>query len=225
MNPIEVPLSESSPAHLLGLQSQKAAATLQGWKNVASELDRGVRTVQRWERDLGLPVHRVGSKPRCPVFAFAEELYRWLRETGDLPSYTHSAVVNHTLQEQSSHIHIVNRLREPNLGKDRLCYPQRRKTSKGRNVQAIIKFLAEESSRRPTGNCEQCHSPLRAVEGHFRLSATEQNWVIPIVFCPICDLETIGGLGAKQSADSHDSILKEVGRRPESVNRSNCDHP
>jgi len=41
-------------------------------------LDRGVRTVQRWERELGLPVHRIGRGPRSPVHAFPEELQAWL---------------------------------------------------------------------------------------------------------------------------------------------------
>ena len=45
-------------------------------------LDRGIRTVQRWERDLGLPVHRVGNGPRSPVHAFPAELQAWLLRTG-----------------------------------------------------------------------------------------------------------------------------------------------
>jgi hypothetical protein len=52
---------------------------LQSWKEIAAELDRGVRTVQRWERTLGLPVHRVGKRSRSPVFAFKDELRAWLR--------------------------------------------------------------------------------------------------------------------------------------------------
>jgi hypothetical protein len=58
-------------------------ATLQSWKEIASELNRGVRTVQRWERKLGLPVRRVGKGPRIPVFAFKDELHRWLRRNAD----------------------------------------------------------------------------------------------------------------------------------------------
>lgn len=42
---------------------------------------RSVRTVQRWERELHLPVHRLGKEPRSPVFAFKEELQLWLCET------------------------------------------------------------------------------------------------------------------------------------------------
>jgi hypothetical protein len=56
-----------------------ACPTLQSWKEIASELNCGVRTVQRWERNLGLPVRRVGKGPRGRVIAFKDELDRWLR--------------------------------------------------------------------------------------------------------------------------------------------------
>jgi len=41
-------------------------------------MGRGVRTVQRWESELGLPVHRVGRGPRSPVHAFTSELSAWM---------------------------------------------------------------------------------------------------------------------------------------------------
>lgn len=58
----------------------KHAKTLNSWKEIASYLGRGVRTVQRWESELGLPVHRMGSSDRSPVFAFRAELDGWLRK-------------------------------------------------------------------------------------------------------------------------------------------------
>jgi hypothetical protein len=49
---------------------------LDSWKAIASYLRRDVRTVQRWEKALGLPVHRV---PRSKlVFAYRNELEAWL---------------------------------------------------------------------------------------------------------------------------------------------------
>lgn len=51
---------------------------LNTWKEIASYLDRGVRTVQRWERELQLPVHRVGKGTHAPVFAIASELNFWI---------------------------------------------------------------------------------------------------------------------------------------------------
>src|SRR5262249_41133439 len=57
-------------------------AILHSWKEIASELNRGVRTVQRWEQQLNMPVRRVSQGPRSPVFAFPAELHRWLRRKG-----------------------------------------------------------------------------------------------------------------------------------------------
>lgn len=51
---------------------------LNGWKEIANHVQRGVRTVQRWERDLGFPVHRVGNGTRAPVLAASEEVDQWL---------------------------------------------------------------------------------------------------------------------------------------------------
>ena len=52
---------------------------LNSWKEIASHLGRGVRTVQRWERELQLPVHRIGTGPRSPVYALTTELNFWIR--------------------------------------------------------------------------------------------------------------------------------------------------
>lgn len=50
---------------------------LSGWKEIAGYLRKGVRTVQRWERVHGLPVHRVGTDSEI-VFARRAELDLWL---------------------------------------------------------------------------------------------------------------------------------------------------
>ena len=57
--------------------------SLNSWKEISLYLDRGVRTVQRWERELGLPVHRIGRGPRSPVHAFPSELQAWLLRMGN----------------------------------------------------------------------------------------------------------------------------------------------
>jgi hypothetical protein len=57
---------------------------LNSWKEIASYLDRGVRTVQRWERELQLPVHRIGKGKRSPVYAIATEVKLWLC-TAEIP--------------------------------------------------------------------------------------------------------------------------------------------
>ncbi len=52
--------------------------TLNGWKQIASELDRSVRTAQRLEKKFGMSIRRLGNAAGAPVFAFKEELRRWL---------------------------------------------------------------------------------------------------------------------------------------------------
>jgi hypothetical protein len=51
---------------------------LNSWKEIANYLGRGVRTVQRWEVQLGLPVHRPAGKDHSAVLAFSSELDEWL---------------------------------------------------------------------------------------------------------------------------------------------------
>ena len=50
---------------------------LDSWKEIASYLGRGIRTVQRWEREEGLPVHRLAHAERGSVFADPTELTEW----------------------------------------------------------------------------------------------------------------------------------------------------
>ena len=54
---------------------------LNSWKEVANYLGRGVRTVQRWEQELSLPVRRPRGKSRSAVIAFKTELDLWLHES------------------------------------------------------------------------------------------------------------------------------------------------
>ena len=50
---------------------------LDSWKEIAAYLGRDVRTVQRWERRDGLPVHRLHHSRLGSVFAYAAELDAW----------------------------------------------------------------------------------------------------------------------------------------------------
>lgn len=52
---------------------------LSGWKEIASYLGKGVRTVQRYERQLGLPVRRPAGKPWGSVVATKAELDAWVK--------------------------------------------------------------------------------------------------------------------------------------------------
>ena len=50
---------------------------LESWKEIAAYLKRGVRTVRRWEREEGLPVHRQMHRKLASVYADAAEIDRW----------------------------------------------------------------------------------------------------------------------------------------------------
>ncbi len=50
---------------------------LDSWKEIAAFLGRGVRTVQRWEREEGLPVHRLLHDKRGSIYARKQELAAW----------------------------------------------------------------------------------------------------------------------------------------------------
>ena len=53
---------------------------LNSWKEISAYLGRGVRTIQRWERYNGLPIRRIGTGVRAPVYALSDEIDQWLRK-------------------------------------------------------------------------------------------------------------------------------------------------
>ena len=65
------------------LESPNRGSTMQSvlgsWKEIASYLGKGVRTVQRWERCSGLPIHRPSGTSKGVVIAFPAELDQWVR--------------------------------------------------------------------------------------------------------------------------------------------------
>jgi len=57
-----------------------ARPRLDSWKEIATYLKRSVRTVRRWERQEGLPVHRHRHHMQATVYAFVPEIDKWLEE-------------------------------------------------------------------------------------------------------------------------------------------------
>lgn len=53
---------------------------LNGWKEIANYLNRGVRTVQRWE-EIGCPIHRPHNRKRSAVMALPAEIDEWVHST------------------------------------------------------------------------------------------------------------------------------------------------
>lgn len=50
---------------------------LESWKQIAAYLNRGVRTVRRWETEEGLPVHRHMHRALGRVYAYKSEIDGW----------------------------------------------------------------------------------------------------------------------------------------------------
>jgi hypothetical protein len=59
-------------------------STLNGWKDIAAYLGKSVRSVQRWEATLGLPIHRIHTSDGHIVYADRDEIDRW-RSARDTP--------------------------------------------------------------------------------------------------------------------------------------------
>ena len=63
------------------------SGVLSGWKDIANYLGQAVRTVQRYECELGLPVHRPSGKLCGSVIAVKSDLDAWVaaRPARDFP--------------------------------------------------------------------------------------------------------------------------------------------
>ncbi len=87
------------------MAGQQSTEILNSWKEIATYLGRGVRTVQRWEHDLGLPVHRPRGKQRSAVVAIPDELDKWIQRTP-------AQALNNAI---SNHIELARNLRDQAL--------------------------------------------------------------------------------------------------------------
>lgn len=76
---------------------------LSGWKEIASYLGKGVRTVQRYERELGLPVRRPAARPRAAVVATKQELDAWVTASPIRAAFRLSATIAPSQYLASAH--------------------------------------------------------------------------------------------------------------------------
>ncbi len=163
---------------------------LHSWKEIAAELDRGVRTVQRWERTLQLPVRRLGNGPRSPVFAFQDELRLWLRARGgkgtngnSSPSHPEASGVMPSAGSNGS----SQRLKSSSVQSIR-----EKAEAKSRIVQSIRDFFDNaESTRQKQHECHRCGSCMQFLDRDFWLYGTEIKWKIPVQICPACDSDLL----------------------------------
>ncbi len=159
---------------------------LQGWKEIAAELDRSVRTVQRWERTLNLPVHKLGKGRVCPVFAFRNEVQLWLRSadggvSGDITRASESEGKSVSAKRKSPHPAAL--LKERRNGKRGAVAVE------PEIIKSLNAFFALEGARYNADGCQTCKTPAQYLVGHFWLYGTEKTWQVSVPFCPNCDSE------------------------------------
>src|SRR5215470_7292747 len=73
-------MADSNSGSGSGTTAPSNERRLESWGEIASYLRREIRTVQRWERNLALPIHRLSVGKNSSVFAYPSELDKWYKE-------------------------------------------------------------------------------------------------------------------------------------------------
>lgn len=117
---------------------------LNSWKEIAAYMGRGVRTVQRWERLLALPVHRIGKGKRSPVYAYARELNFWRTTSG------YSQIVKPSGAPNGAKLHLAD-------SKQHTGRPVEQSRRLLQGIHTLVQTVAETSirQRRQTENLQK----------------------------------------------------------------------
>jgi hypothetical protein len=103
--------------------SPDAPAVLTCWKDIAQYFGKGVRTVQRWEQCMGLPIRRpagmVHKGPKSAVIAYSHDLdvwllSRWSLRPGENKAETSGVVLNRQIlcREIANGVQVARELRQ-----------------------------------------------------------------------------------------------------------------
>src|SRR6185437_14147841 len=185
--PIQRPTPGSPKSNIVRFTPRAPAtnATLQGWKEIAAELNRSVRTVQRWEQNLGLPVHKLGNGLGSPVFAFKEELRSWLRVKADKGMKTETGASSTSVAIDQDEL--LDGLRPAVPMKGRGTFKSRTTASEPDIVKLLNAFFALTRADHNSASCNHCHASTHLLVGHFWLYGTDKTWQVSVPFCPQCD--------------------------------------
>lgn len=158
-----------------------AQELLNSWKEIAVYLNRGVRTVQRWELELGLPVRRPRGRRHSAVIAKRSELDAWmascpLTQNGRDERSGRFAALNHSglrfllteIQSGLTFAHLAGSAAPHQTEKI-----QRNLTNARRAYQAVLKFrnrvqLDEIESLRLSTGMERLKAVLEGLAGGGR---------------------------------------------------------
>jgi len=114
---------------------------LNSWKEIAAYLGRGVRTVQRWEQELGLPVGRPRGKERSAVIALRLDLDGWLHR---VPQHTLTSHPGNTKRRENLHLTTELLLKQTHQILER----SHRMHERVRNTLVLTSKLREQQSQR-----------------------------------------------------------------------------
>jgi hypothetical protein len=113
------------------------STVLSSWKDIARYLGKGVRTVQRWERQLGLPVRRpVGASQKSAVLLYRGDVDAWLATRFSARSQNRETALENT--------HLVR-----STLKERI-----RKAQELRTTHCVLREQIQESIRQLTERCD-----------------------------------------------------------------------
>lgn len=149
---------------------------LNSWKEIAAYLGRGVRTVQRWERDLALPVRRPRGKERSAVIALKADLDRWLHSVPH-SSLKDDAPENWPQRRQELHLSTTELLERTHLLLERSSQMQKL-------VQQTLAITIQLRSHREQGLRERAalasaRHKLRKEAKHLGLSIRMHPFRVP----------------------------------------------
>ncbi len=63
----------------------KNSSRLNGWKAISRHFAKSERTIQSWEEERGLPIHRIPGERGSTVYAYVEELDAWMGKRTAVP--------------------------------------------------------------------------------------------------------------------------------------------
>jgi hypothetical protein len=118
---------------------------LNSWKEIAGYMGRGLRTVQRWEHDLALPVRRPRGKSRSAVLAIRKELDAWVASRPQAPAENKNGIG--ALQQGGPARPNV----QESIQKSRVLWSEARQRRRELSValQALVKNLRQLDAQKP----------------------------------------------------------------------------
>jgi hypothetical protein len=129
---------------------------LSSWKEIAQYFNRGVRTVQRWEAELGMPVHRPHGGSRTAVMAIREELDTWMASR---------PIRNSPLSHRpDTNGHAVDTINEDQLGDVVHILAVEDGTSNGHHDAFFMQKLGSRVKLETVRNLESALSLLKAID-------------------------------------------------------------